>query len=140
MRYITRNPTNKRVLIVSRLMVVLLGIWSLYQAMHTGSVLKATLYAYTVYSATLTPVVLAAFYSKRANANGAVAAIAAGTVITVFWDTAFVHAHLPAGLADRDAILPALLVALVCLFGVSAVTAPPDPAKLARLQSTSESE
>ncbi len=135
-RYIARDASNKRVLIVSRLTVVLLGVWSLYQALHTGSILKATLYAYTVYSATLTPVVLAAFYSKRVNANGAVSAIAVGTVITVFWNTQPVHAHLPAMLADRDAIFPALLAALVCLFGISYATAPPEPAKLARLQAT----
>ncbi len=132
-RYLAPRATDKQVLIVSRLTVVLLGIWSLYQALHTGSVLKATLYAYTVYSATLTPVVLAAFYSRRVNANGAVSAIAAGTVITVFWDTPLVHAHLPAALAARDAIFPALLAALVCLFGVSWATAPPTPAQLARV-------
>ncbi len=135
-RYLAADASNKRVLIVSRLLVVLLGIWSLYQALHTGSVLKATLYAYTVYSATLTPVVLAAFYSRRANAAGAVSAIAAGTVITVLWDTPLIHRHLPVALGDRDAILPALLVALLCLFSVSALTPPPDPAKLARLQAT----
>ena len=138
-RYIAPEASDKQVLIVSRLVVVLLGIWSLYQALHTGSVLKATLYAYTIYSATLTPVVLAAFFSKRTNANGAVSAIAAGTVITVFWDTQFVHAHLPAALAARDAIVPALVVALICLFGVSYATAPPDPAKLATLRATSDS-
>ncbi len=135
-RYLAPQASNKRVLIVSRLAVVLLGIWSLYQAMHTGSILKATLYAYTIYSATLTPVVLAAFYSRRANAAGAVSAIAAGTVITVLWDTPLIHPHLPAALADRDAILPALVVALLCLFLVSLLTAPPDPAKVARLQTT----
>ncbi len=137
-RYLAPGASNKRILIVSRLTVVLLGIWSLYQALHTGSILKATLYAYTIYSATLTPVVLAAFYSRRANAAGAVAAIAAGTVITVFWDTPLVHRALPPALAARDAILPALLVALGCLFGVSLLTAPPDPVKLLRFQSYSD--
>ncbi len=132
-RYLAPRATDKQVLIVSRLTVVLLGIWSLYQALHTGSVLKATLYAYTVYSATLTPVVLAAFYSRRVNANGAVSAIAAGTLITVFWDTPLVHTHLPAALAARDAIFPALAAALVCLFGVSWATAPPTAAQLARV-------
>ena len=136
-RYLAPQASNKRVLIVSRLTVVLLGVWSLYQALGTGSVLKATLYAYTIYSATLTPVVLAAFYSRQANAAGAVSAIAAGTVITVFWDTPLVHRHLPALLAERDAIVPAVAIALLCLFGISAVTPPPDPAKLARLQATS---
>ncbi len=135
-RYIARDATNKQVLIVSRLTVVLLGIWSLYQALHTGSILKATLYAYTIYSAALTPVILAAFYSKRVNATGAVSAIAAGTLITVFWDTPPVHTHLPNFLASRDAILPALVAALLCLFGVSAVTSPPSAAQLARLQSS----
>src|SRR6185312_13743012 len=99
----------KRVLIVSRLMVVLLGLWALYQALHTGSVVKVMLYAYTVYSAALTPVILAAFYSKRATAAGAVTAIAAGTFVTVFWDSTFavqhVRTHLPTVISQRDAIL-----------------------------------
>jgi solute:Na+ symporter, SSS family len=124
-RYIAPDASNKRILIVSRLMVVLLGIWALYQALHTGSVLKKTLYAYTIYSAALTPVILAAFYSKRVNAAGAVSAIFAGTFITVFWDTSFVHRHLPAVLAQRDAIFPALIVAVLCLVVVSALTPPP---------------
>ena len=120
-----RDASNRSVLLVSRLMVVLLGLWALYQALHTSSVLQKTLYAYTIYAAALTPVVLAAFYSRRANAYGAVSAIAAGTFVTVFWDTAFVHRHLPAALAERDAILPALLMALLCLVVVSALTPAP---------------
>jgi SSS family solute:Na+ symporter len=131
-RYIDRNASDKRILIVSRLVVIFLGIWSLYQALGTGSVLKATLYAYTIYAATLTPVVLAAFYSKRVNGAGAVTSIAAGTIITVFWDkdAAFVHAHLPLVLAQRDAIFPALTAALLCLFGVSYATKPPSAKQL----------
>jgi solute:Na+ symporter, SSS family len=129
-RYIAPDASNKRVLIVSRLMVVLLGIWALYQALGTESVLQKALYAYTVYSAALTPVILAAFYWRRANAAGAVSAIAAGTFVTVFWDTALVHQHLPAVVAERDAIFPALLAALVCLVGVSLLTKPPRPEQL----------
>jgi len=124
-RYIAPDASNKRILIVSRLMVVLLGVWALYQAMHTGLVLKKTLYAYTIYSAALTPVILAAFYSRRVNAAGAVSAIGAGTFITVFWDSSFVHNHLPAVLAQRDAIFPALLIAVLCMVIVSACSKPP---------------
>jgi len=124
-RYIAPDASNKRVLIVSRLMVVLLGIWALYQSLHTESVLKKTMYAYTIYSAALTPVILAAFYSRRANAAGAVSAIAAGTVVTVFWDSPFIHQHLPAMIADRDAIFPALLISVLCLVVISALTKPP---------------
>jgi SSS family solute:Na+ symporter/sodium/proline symporter len=134
-RYIAPEASNTRVLIVSRLIVVALGIWSLYQALQTGSVLKATLYAYTVYSATLTPVVLAAFYSRRATAPAAVSAIAAGTLITVTWDTSLVHPYLPAWLAERDAIFPALAAALFCLVVVSLLTKAPAAAILERFHS-----
>jgi solute:Na+ symporter, SSS family len=124
-RYLAPKASNRSILLVSRLMVVFLGLWALYQALHTQSVLKQTLYAYTIYSAALTPVVLAAFYSRRANGAGAVSAIAAGTFVTVFWDTPFIHHHLPAVIAERDAIFPALAAAVLCLVVVSAVTGPP---------------
>jgi SSS family solute:Na+ symporter/sodium/proline symporter len=112
-------------------MVVLLGLWGLYQAMHTGSVLKQALYAYTIYSAALTPVILAAFYSRRANAAGAVTAIGLGTFVTVVWDTGFVHNHLPAVVAERDAIFPALLAAVLGLVVVSLLTRPPSAEQVA---------
>src|SRR6201992_3887440 len=101
-RYIAPGASNKQILIVSRLVVVMLGIWALYQALNTSSVLAKTLYAYTIYSAALTPVVLAAFYSRRDNGAGGVSAIAAGTLVTFFWDP--VKGHLPGLLAQRDAI------------------------------------
>ncbi len=123
-RYIAPGASNKRVLIVSRLVVVMLGIWALYQALNTSSVLAKTLYAYTIYSAALTPVILAAFYSRRANAQGAVSAIAAGDAGYFFLGFEAVKRHLPSMLAQRDAIFPALMASLFCLVVVSAVTAP----------------
>lgn len=130
-RYLQPQASNKRILIVSRLMVVLLGLWSLWQSLGTSSVLKKSLYAYTIYSAALTPVILAAFFWRRATASAAVASIAAGTFVTVFWDSPFIHTHLPATIANRDAIFPALLASLLCLFVVSLLTPRPTPAQLA---------
>jgi SSS family solute:Na+ symporter len=129
-RYLEPEASNKRILIVSRLMVVLLGLWALYQSLHTDSVLKKSLYAYTIYAAALTPVILAAFFWKRANAIGAVSSIAAGTAITVFWDTPFIHHNVPVILSDRDAIFPALVASLLCLFIVSLSTKPPSAGQL----------
>lgn len=128
-RYLRPEAGNRQVLLVSRLMVVALGGWALFQSLGTTSVLSKALYAYTVYSAALTPVILAAFYWKRANATGAVASIAAGTAVTVIWD--FVAPHLPAAIGQRDAILPALVASLLCLFVVSLMTAPPSEEQLA---------
>ena len=129
-RYLRPNAGNRQTLLVSRAMVVLLGLWALYQGLHTESVLKESLYAYTIYSAALTPVILAAFYWRRATASAAVASIFTGTFVTVFWDSAFIHHHVPAILADRDAIFPALIASLLCLIIVSLLTPRPNLAHL----------
>ena len=129
-RYVRPEASNRNILLVSRVLVVLLGCWSLYQSLGTHSVLAKALYAYTIYSAALTPVILAAFFWKRATAAAAVTSIFAGNFVTVFWDSAFVRTRLPAAVADRDAIFPALLASLLCLFVVSLFTAPPTEGQL----------
>ena len=131
-RYIAPGASNKRVLIVSRLAVVLLGCWALYQAIYAPSILEKMLWAYTIYSAALTPVVLAAFYSKRVTAWGAVAAIAAGTVVTLVWDLPGVRDLFPKILAQRDAIFPALFASVGSMIVVSLFTRAPEQAQLAR--------
>ncbi len=132
-RYIAPGASNKRVLIVSRLAVVLLGCWALYQAIYAPSILAKMLYAYTIYSAAVTPVVLAAFYSKRATAWGAVAAIATGTAVTLVWDIPAVKGLFPPILAERDAIFPALFAAVAALIIVSMFTPKPTAEQLAKL-------
>ncbi len=131
-RYIRPDATNKQVLIVSRLAVALLGCWALYQAIYAPSILEKMLWAYTIYSAALTPVILAAFYSKRVTAWGAVAAILAGTVVTLGWDLPGVKSLFPPILAQREAIFPALFVAVIAMIAVSMFTPAPKPAQLAQ--------
>ena len=131
-RYIWPNASNKRVLITSRIIVVFVGCWALYQALYAESILAKMLYAYTIYSAALTPVVLAAFFSKRVTAWGAVAAIATGTVVTLVWDIQSVRTFFPPILAQRDAIFPALFAAVAAMVLVSFVTPAPTPEQLAQ--------
>lgn len=131
-RYLAPNASNKRVLIVSRLAVVLLGCWALYQAVYAESILEKMLWAYTIYSAALTPVVLAAFYSRRVTAAGAVAAIATGTAVTLAWDAPGVKALFPPLLAERDAIFPALIASVLAMVLVSLFTPRPAPHQLAQ--------
>ena len=130
-RYVKPDASNRSILLVSRILVVFLGLWSLAQSLGTRSVLEKALYAYTIYSAALTPVILAAFFWRRATAAAAVASIAAGTFVTVFWNSAFAQSRLPRVLAERDAILPALIASLICLIVVSFFSAPPTEAQLA---------
>ena len=129
-RYLRPKAADREVLLVSRLMIVLLGGWALWQSLGTESVLKKSLYAYTIYSAALTPVILAAFFWRRATAAGAVVSIALGTVVTIGWDSPVVAHVLPPVIAQRDAILPALLVSVCALLVVSLLTPAPSEAQL----------
>ncbi|HTV09391.1 MAG TPA: sodium:solute symporter family protein [Candidatus Aquilonibacter sp.] len=129
-RYVRPSAPNAEVLIVSRVIVFALGGWALYQSLGTTSVLQQSLYAYTIYSAALTPVILAAFFWRRATAAGAVASIAAGTVVTVLWDKPFLARHLPASVTAHDAILPALIISVLSLGLISLATKPPSEARL----------
>ncbi|MFB3829023.1 MAG: sodium:solute symporter [Bryobacteraceae bacterium] len=120
-RFVNPKASERRTLFVSRLMVIVLGVFALVQGAYFESILRAALYAYTVYGAAVTPAVMAVFFSKRVNTAGAIASIAAGTVITVVWNVMEIR--------WLEAVYPALGVSLAALIGVSLLTAPPPRAK-----------
>jgi len=121
-RFIDPQAGERRTLIVSRLVVVALGAFALLQAAYFESVLKAALYAYTVYGAAVTPSVMAVFFWKRANKAGAISSIVLGTVITVAWQILDIQ--------RIDAVYPALGISVLALIVVSLATAPPSRANL----------
>jgi SSS family solute:Na+ symporter/sodium/proline symporter len=121
-RFIDPQASERRTLIVSRLLVIALGAFALLQAAYFESILKAALYAYTVYGAAVTPSVMAVFFWKRANKAGAISSIILGTVITVAWQILDIQ--------WLDAVYPALGVSVLALLVVSLATAPPTRANL----------
>ena len=60
------------------------------------------------------------------------AAIGAGTVVTLTWDIQAIQASLPLWLAGRDAIFPALFAAVLAMVVVSLFTPKPAPEQLAK--------
>ncbi|HXP87519.1 MAG TPA: sodium:solute symporter family protein [Bryobacteraceae bacterium] len=126
-RFVNPNATERQTLIVSRLLVVALGAFALLQAAQFESILRASLYAYTIYGAAVTPVVLAVFFWRRATTQGAIASIALGTVVTVGWNLA---QSLWGFQKDVDAVYPALAASVLSLIVVSLLTPPPTPAQL----------
>src|SRR5215813_7710633 len=133
LRFVNPKASDRTVLRVSRVVIALLGLFALLQGTVSESILAMSLYAYTVYSAAITPVVLAAFFWRRATAAGAVSCILAGTVITIVWNVQqlAMQAHratfIPASWLERDAIFPALVVSVASLVLVSLLT--PAPAR-----------
>jgi Na+/proline symporter len=126
-RFVDPGASERRTLVVSRLLVVLLGVFALMQAAYFESILKAALYAYTVYGAAVTPAVMAVFFWRRATAAGAVTSILLGTTITVVWDAFEIQTRFQeyGWIKDVDAIYPALAISVVALIVVSLASEAP---------------
>jgi len=120
-RFIDRKASEKRTLVVSRLTVVVLGLFALFQGAYFKSILAAALYAYTIYGAAVTPSVMAVFFWRRATAQGAVASIFLGTIVTIAWQWSG---------SELDAIYPALGASVVSLILISLMTPAPMAEKL----------
>lgn len=123
-RFINPNSSEKTTLLISRLIVVLLGVFAVLQATQFDSVLKASLYAYTVYGAAVTPSVLAIFLWRRATPAAAVLSIVLGTIVTVTWELIQQYGSPAAKslIGPIDAIYPALAASVFSLIAVSLVT------------------
>jgi SSS family solute:Na+ symporter len=134
-RFIDRNASQRRTLIVSHLLVIILGLFvAVLQATQFESVLKASLYAYTVYGAAVTPAVMAVFFWRRTTTAAAITSILLGTIVTTGWEMA--QQHGPASMQRKmdgiDAVYPALVASVSSLIIVSFLTVPPSASKLAQ--------
>ena len=135
-RFINPQANDRTVIAASRATVVVLGILAYLQGFQ-ASVLETAVYAYDVYGAGITPVVLAAFFWKRATTAGGLASILAGTFVSVAWKILAAFAPeggaastpletLSAWAGDIPMIFPALAASLACLIFVSLLTRPPE--------------
>lgn len=126
-RFINPAASQKRRLFVSRVIVILLGVFAVLQATQFESVLKASLYAYTVYGAAVTPALMAVFFWRRTTTAGAITSILLGTVVTVTWEMTqqYGSSSLKAEIGGVDAVYPALLASVASLVLVSLLTTAP---------------
>jgi len=136
-RFINRNPSPGRLMIVSRFIVVFLGLFAVLQAAEFQSVLKASLYAYTVYGAAVTPSVMAVFFWRRSTTAGAISSIVLGTIVTVGWQLLqnYGPSSIQSAIGNIDGVYPALAVSVASLFVVSLLTPPPSAQQLSALES-----
>lgn len=84
-RYINKNASEKRVVFISRALVLALGGAAYLLVDQFPTVLAAAYTAYLIYGASITPSLLAAFLWKRATYQGAVASMLAGAGVTLLW-------------------------------------------------------
>lgn len=84
-KYINKNATEKKVIFISRMLVLFLGLIAFLLVSQFKTVLNAAFTAYNIYGASLTPALLAAFLWKRATKEGAAISILTGSSITIIW-------------------------------------------------------
>ena len=81
------NPaaTEKQILLISRSLVLILGVIAFLLVSQFKTVLNAAFTAYNIYGTSITPSLLAAFLWKRATSQGAIASITTGATVTIIW-------------------------------------------------------
>jgi SSS family solute:Na+ symporter/sodium/proline symporter len=126
-RFINPDLEDKKMILYSRMFVIILGVISYSLISFFPRILDAAYAAYTVYGAGITPALVAVFFWKRATVAGGVLSILGGMVTTVIWEIANkAQGHLPLGV---PAIYPALICSLLLLIGVSLLGPKPSPEK-----------
>jgi SSS family solute:Na+ symporter len=126
-RFINPDLPDKKMILLSRMVVVVLGVISFSLISFFPRILDAAYAAYTVYGAGITPALIAVFFWKRATVQGGVLSILGGLSVTVIWEVLNkIQGQLPLGM---PAVYPALLCSLVLLFGVSLLTPKPSEDK-----------
>jgi SSS family transporter len=124
--YINPKASEKRVVFLSRLMVLAFGIIAYLISLafaESTTVFEKALYAFTIYGSSITPCLVAALFWKGATKQGAVASIVSGTVMALAWEEmSFIKNSLPAYLSGLDAVLPAITLSVLALIVVSLLT------------------
>ncbi len=134
LRYINTTATEKQILLISRGLVLILGLIAFLLVSQFKTVLNAAFTAYNIYGTSITPALLAAFLWKRATKEGAVASIITGASVTIIW-TYFLPSW--SGFSEMHPFLqeltyPAAGLSILALVGGSLITKAPDKESLAQ--------
>ena len=120
MNYVNPEANDKRIVLLSRLLVLALGIVAYIVSLgfaQSAGFFERALYAYTIYGASITPALVAALFWKRASKIGAILSISSGTVTTLLWKEAgFIQNLIPTSIySNIDEVLPAITVSVLGL-------------------------
>ncbi|WP_372370724.1 sodium:solute symporter [Candidatus Uabimicrobium sp. HlEnr_7] len=129
--HVNKDANEKKIVLLSRLLIVALGLiayWVSTAFAQSETFFTKALYAYTIYGAAITPVLVAALFWKKASSKGAIASIIAGISVTILWseltnifyvmgkEEAFLQSSFYNEIyKPTDAVLPAIFASVACL-------------------------
>lgn len=127
LNYINNDANEKTIVMLSRALVVVLGIIAYVVSLgfaKSSGFFERALYAYTIYGAAITPSLVAALFWKGATKQGAITSIIVGTLTTLLWkESSIVKALIPNNIYNNmDEVLPAIAFSVMSLVLVSLLT------------------
>ncbi|MFA6690297.1 MAG: sodium:proline symporter, partial [Sphaerochaetaceae bacterium] len=118
-----KNATDKQVMWVSRIVLILIAVFGALLALDEQSVIfKIVSFAWAGFGATFGPIMLFSLFWKRTNRQGAIAGMLAGGAMVFIWKLLI---RPIGGVFGIYELLPAFLVSTVAIIVVSLLTAPP---------------
>ncbi len=133
-RFLKQNASQKSMVALQKVFVVILGVLAFLLAMRLTSVLETAYFAYTIYGVALTPALIAALAWKRVTKAGGLASIISGASVCIFLKV-MAEVLPPAKTPEGDPwgiplIYPALIISIASLIIVSLLTKKPKPEDL----------
>jgi len=134
-RFIVRDADETHVVLIGRVVVVVYGLIALVLAFQSQRFFDVALFAYTIYGASITPALLAAFFWPRATKTGALCGMATGMSVALLWKWqqgkgGLIEAVFGETFRAVDAVLPALFLSVVVLVVVSLAGKPDAPKEM----------
>ena len=120
---VKKNATDKQVMWVSRITLVVITLIAVVIALDEDSVIfKVVSFAWAGFGATFGPLMLFSLFWKRINRAGAVAGMISGAGMVFLWKLVISKLGGPFAIYE---LLPAFIFSSICIVVVSLLTAPP---------------
>jgi Na+/proline symporter len=140
-QFINPSASQKTMVILQKVMIIILGLVAYFLATKLTSVLEMSYFAYTIYGVSITPALIAALAWKRATKIGGLVSIIGGAVITIFFKASgylWPSIMIPLGDPNGDPwgipiIYPALFFSIASLIAFSYLTKPPTDEEIKEL-------
>lgn len=116
--YIRKNASDKEILTVSRLSVLVISVMGIYMAYNhrDSTLLSMVAYAWGGFGAAFGPVILLSLFWPRMTGAGAIAGMITGAVVVVVWK------QLKGGVFEMFEVVPGFAAALLAIVAVSLLT------------------
>jgi sodium/proline symporter len=120
---IKKDATDKQVMNVSRIILVLICIIGIFIALDENSVIFTIVsFAWAGFGATFGPIIIFSLFWKRTTREGAIAGMLAGGIMVFVWKLVL---RPMGGLFGVYELLPAFIVSCLFIYAVSKMTAAP---------------